>query len=638
MNLELTPGSLPPCRPVRKKAGQYYLSGEIGDGGMATVYVGHQGARSGLKRTVAVKILHEHLARDRDVTSRFLDEMRLVSLIDHPFVCKVFDHGETEDGRPYFAMEYLMGEPLWRVLRAMAPMVREPGKLTAPERIAFVVRVIAGLAEGLHAAHEARDVEGNALNIIHRDISPQNLFVLYDGTVRLVDFGVARHETNTRHTKTGAIMGKLPYLAPEHVHGELYDRRLDIWSLGVVLWELLACRRLFRRAKEMPTLRAICYDPVPRVSEMGVGDEELDAIVLRALERNVQNRTRTARELATALERWLGRKNLSVSAGDISDYMQQLFPGSQFERQRWARSSPEIDPNESLDQAAIAASGAFPAEAAIDDVAVTATRTLTGDDLSDAVTPVLPLALDSGVHRVATTREAEATLSLVGPALAPATVPARRPRPTLRAAASFGVAFTLAVLAFFLGAPSLKPPASLAPTPDRAEASLELPAERAAPPASHSDVSLVAVAEAAPLDKPPEPAPVEPVAPVAPALPAARKQSPVAPAPASSPSAPSVERSARSAPRELGDVYVTTIGGKATVIERGRVLGTTPLRVRLPAGTHALQLVPLSGGTGTSVTATVTAGGTALVSARLSSNRAAGAVDSGSATPSGKAK
>lgn len=646
MNLELTPGSLPPCRPVRKRAGQYYLSGEIGDGGMATVYVGHQCARSGLKRTVAVKILHEHLSRDRDVASRFLDEMRLVSLIDHPFVCKIFDHGETLDGRPYFAMEYLMGEPLWRVLRAMVATVREPGKLVALDRVAFVVRVIAGLAEGLHAAHEARDEQGNPLNVIHRDISPQNLFVLYDGTVRLVDFGVARHETTTRHTKTGAIMGKLPYLAPEHVHGETYDRRLDIWSLGVVLWELLACRRLFRRPKEMPTLRAICYDPVPSLAEMGVGDEELDAIVLRALERNVQKRTRTAREFATALERWLSHKNVSVSAGDISDQMQLLFPGCQVERERWARSSPEVDIYDSSDHKV-----APHTDIAVDPHGVTATRTLTSDERMDEATPILSSALDSRSHVASTTFNPEDTLSIIRSSLlqprldmiaaalaaVPAATPERRVRPNLRAVGSLGLAFTLAVFAFMFGAHALEPPATLTTPPVRAAARLtELPRVEAPPSTSHdSDVTLVSAAEISPLDK----APVELQAPLEQQAPPLKKVA-IAPVPLNSPPAPPATATAPPSPvpAEFGDVYVTTTGGKATVLERGRVLGTTPLRVRLPTGTHVLELAPLGGGSGTSVTTTVTAGGTALVSARLASDRSGSGTDSGaSAARLGKA-
>lgn len=659
MNSEITPASLPPCRTVRKKAGQYRLTGEIGDGGMATVYVGHQISRSGLKRAVAVKILHEHLSRDREVTRRFLDEMRLVSLIDHPFVCKIFDHGETTDGRPYFAMEYLMGEPLWRVLRAM---VRGRGKLETQERVAFVVRVIAGLAEGLHAAHEARDDQGTALNVIHRDISPQNLFVLYDGTVRLVDFGVARHETTTRHTKTGAIMGKLPYLAPEQIHGEAYDRRLDIWALGVVLWELLACRRLFRRAKEMPTLRAVCYDPVPRLSDMGVGDEELDAIVLRTLERNVQRRTRTARELATALERWLARKNLSMTAADVSDHMHLLFPGSRVERERWARSSPEIGIDDLSDQATTAPSlhwrkmvsreaelwreSHTDTDTAVDRERATATYTITSDDLIDEVTSVLPVDVDmSSLFTNTKTPKPDDVPSITSPsvcrpeqgllalatstavppapvfalALAPAAKPKRRVRPNLRAIGSLGLAFALAAFAVLFGAHALRPPATLTTAPVRAASRLvELPASKASPSTLHdAEVTLVSAAEPSPLDKAPEPAADDAPEP-APAL----KQVITSATPPKAVAAvePAAAPSPNPAAGEFGEVYVTTSGGKATVFERGRVLGTTPLRVRLAAGTHVLDLAPIGGGTGMSVTTTVTSGGTALVSARLASN------------------
>lgn len=643
----LTPVSLPPCRTVRKKAGQYRLTGEIGDGGMATVYVGHQIGRSGLKRAVAVKILHEHLSHDREVTRRFFDEMRLVSLIDHPFVCKVFDHGETTDGRPYFAMEYLMGEPLWRVLRAM---VRGRGKLDTHERVAFVVRVIAGLAEGLHAAHEARDDQGNALNVIHRDISPQNLFVLYDGTVRLVDFGVARHEADTRHTKTGAIMGKLPYLAPEQIHGEAYDRRLDIWALGVVLWELLACRRLFRRPKEMPTLRAVCYDPVPRLSDMGVGDEELDAIVLRALDRNVHKRTRTARELATALERWLSRKNISMTAADISEQMQQLFPGSQVERERWARSTPEIGVDDFTDQATTAPSLQWrkmvvreaqlwreshtDTDTAVDKQAVEATYMVDSEDLIEEVTSVVAVDIDlaplvetpppsllrtptPGAPSVTSPSVVVPESELAATATARSAVGGRRwPRPNLRAIGSLGLVVTLAAAAVVLGVRAFTAPTTVATPPVRAVARLvALPTSDASTPAVHeADVTLVSAAEPSPLDKAPDP--VEPAVPAAPAL---RKLA-ITPPPATK-SNPLVERPDPSpAVAEFGEVYVTTAGGKATVFEGGRVLGITPLKVRLTTGTHVLELAPLGGGAGMAVTTTVLSGGTALVSARLAAD------------------
>ncbi len=328
--------SLPPARVVDLRLGPYSPCFEVGSGGMASVYVAREDSSHGLERTVALKVMHEHLARQGDFKRRFLDEARVLMQIQHPYVCRVVGYGE-EEGYPYLAMEYLIGEPLSRVFGAL----RRRSELLSPtHRARLFARVVADLAEGLHAAHEARDSSGRSLSIVHRDISPQNLFVLYDGTVRVVDFGIANFANRQVRTVTSGLFGKPPYLAPEQIEGNEYDRRADIWALGVVLWELVTLSYLFRRETRVRTMRAVTEEPIPSVDEYAEGlPPGLDAILRTALQRDVDKRYATARDFARALEQWLSRTGGPVSHAELGEFLTDFFPGSQSERRRWATES-----------------------------------------------------------------------------------------------------------------------------------------------------------------------------------------------------------------------------------------------------------------------------------------------------------
>lgn len=331
--------SLPPSRRVTLKFGDYRPCLEIGTGGMATVYIARELERSGLQRTVALKVMHEHLARTERYKKRFLDEARILSRLTHPFVCRVFGYGEDDDGRPFMAMEYLVGEPLSRVLRALK---HQANGLSCSERARLFGRVIADMAEGIHSAHETRDHDGQLLGVVHRDVSPQNLFMMYDGTVRIVDFGIAWYRDRYVQTATTSrLIGKLPYMAPEQVQGAKYDRRVDVWALGVVLWELVTLERLFRRDTEVQTMEAVCFDTIPLVSEVAPGlPPGFDAILNRALQRDPELRYQTAREFAHDLEVWLTTAGQAVTHADLSRILSSCFPGSEKERMRWAEVAP----------------------------------------------------------------------------------------------------------------------------------------------------------------------------------------------------------------------------------------------------------------------------------------------------------
>lgn len=301
---------------------------------MATVYLAQESGESGLQRTVALKVMHDHLSRTDRYKKRFLDEARILSRLAHPYVCKVFGYGE-ENGRPFMAMEYLIGEPLSRVVRAVK---HRAASLRNGDRARIFARVIADIAEGIHAAHETRDGQGRLLGVVHRDVSPQNLFVLYDGTVRILDFGIAWYRDRYVQTATTSrLIGKLPYMAPEQIQGAAYDRRVDIWALGVVLWELITLERLFRRETEVRTMDAVCSEEILPLSEVIEGiPAGLDPIMARVLERDPARRYQTALELSHDLELWLSKTGQPVTHGELGRVLGELFPGSEQERRRWA--------------------------------------------------------------------------------------------------------------------------------------------------------------------------------------------------------------------------------------------------------------------------------------------------------------
>jgi serine/threonine-protein kinase len=247
-------------------------------------------------------------------------------------VCSLIDLGKTDDSY-FLVMEYVTGEPLSEVVHVLGKKHRE---LTGnPARLPLIAaRIFARLCEGLHAVHETCDERGRPLNIVHRDITPQNLFVLYDGTVRLMDFGIAHSEAALHRTEAGIVMGKVGYLAPEQLatHAAA-DRRWDIWSMGVVLWELLAGRRLFVGKSLGSAPREIAEMPIPPPSVYNCEvSPALDTVVLRALQRDPSKRFSTAREFGLALERVLADAGDSVAAARVADWLEDLFPGRAVEK------------------------------------------------------------------------------------------------------------------------------------------------------------------------------------------------------------------------------------------------------------------------------------------------------------------
>jgi serine/threonine protein kinase len=305
------------------RLGPYQIVCELASGGMATVYLALYRSVEGFEKLCAVKRIHPHLANDRAFTNMFADEAQIAARISHPFVCSVFSFGRSQRSH-YIAMEFLRGEPLSAVCRRVG---RSPEIGDDPRYPALAARLLANLAEGLHAAHTLRDDSGAPFDVVHRDVTPHNLFVLYDGSVRVTDFGIAHARRRLHQTEGQKLKGKLSYIAPEQLNAGTVDRLVDIWSLGVTLWELLAGRRLFLGASEGETLSAVMSRVVRPPSTFRASvPKELDRIVLRALERDVSKRYKTARDFARDLERFLASIGDSVPAMDVADWMAQVFP------------------------------------------------------------------------------------------------------------------------------------------------------------------------------------------------------------------------------------------------------------------------------------------------------------------------
>ncbi|MCC6214721.1 MAG: serine/threonine protein kinase [Polyangiaceae bacterium] len=326
--------------------GRYRVVGDLGVGGMASVHLARADGPGGFQKWVAIKRIHSHLASDEEFIHMFLDEARIAARVSHPNVAQVFDLAKT--GETYWlAMEYLHGEPLRELIRA----VEEDG--APPLGPDLSAKLVSEAAEGLHAAHEARDKDGNPLNLVHRDVSPHNLFVTFDGAVKVVDFGIAKVRGRLSETRAGTLKGKVAYMSPEQVRGDAVDRRTDVFALGVVLWELTTQRRLFRVDSDLETVERVQACKVPRPTTLVPGyPPELEQVVMKALAKDASQRFQTARELSRALQQCLQRRGAFVGADEIGAYLKRTLD-DRFEKREahlaWAAeatqttSLPELD-------------------------------------------------------------------------------------------------------------------------------------------------------------------------------------------------------------------------------------------------------------------------------------------------------
>jgi eukaryotic-like serine/threonine-protein kinase len=296
----------------RLTVGRYEVYEAIARGGMGAVHVGRLLGAVGFGRIVAIKRMHPQLLSEPEVAKMFLDEARLASRIQHPNVVSVLDVVEAGD-ELLLVMEYVRGESLSALLRAE---LRERGP--APLRIAAAV--VAQALRGLHAAHEARGPEGDLLELVHRDISPQNILVGVDGLARVLDFGVAKSTQRLQSTREGELKGKPAYMAPEQLQGKA-SRQTDVYAMGVVLWEALAGRRLFAGESDLQIMAQILEATIdaPSVHRPEISPA-LDAIVRQALASDPAGRFATAREMALAIE----QTGETASAAEVGAWVEAV--------------------------------------------------------------------------------------------------------------------------------------------------------------------------------------------------------------------------------------------------------------------------------------------------------------------------
>jgi serine/threonine protein kinase len=277
-------------------AERYLVFDEIGVGGMASVHLGMLTGAVGFRRIVALKQLHARFIHDPDFVAQFINEARLAARIHHANVVQTLDVVWTGT-QLLLVMEYVDGDTLNRVLRSAVERRQQ-----VPIEVAC--SMVTGVLHGLHAAHEVRDEEGARLDIVHRDVSPQNILIGRDGIARVLDFGVAKALAQSPNTQSGLLKGKFGYMAPEQLMRGHVDRRTDVFAAGVVLWETLTCRRLFQASKniEQAMSRVVTADIPPPSLYRSEIPPKLDAIVMKSMERDADNRFQSAEELAIAME------------------------------------------------------------------------------------------------------------------------------------------------------------------------------------------------------------------------------------------------------------------------------------------------------------------------------------------------
>jgi eukaryotic-like serine/threonine-protein kinase len=300
--------------------GKYTLVRKLATGGMAEVFLARSDGPMGFQKKLVVKRILPHFGEDQNFINMFLSEARLAAELNHPNVVQIFDFGQA-DGQYYIAMEFIDGPNLRSLNKAARETV---GAISLP----LCARIIALAAEGLGYAHDLKDQSGTPMNLVHRDISPDNVLVSRTGGVKVVDFGIAKASTQPHLTKSGVIKGKLAYMPPEQLAREPLDRRADVFALGVVLYELACGAMPFDATSEVSIIQAIMgNDPLVRASVKRPDlPKALDAIISKCLEKNVQLRYPSCRELQHDLEKFIASTGEVVSVADVGKLVEHLFP------------------------------------------------------------------------------------------------------------------------------------------------------------------------------------------------------------------------------------------------------------------------------------------------------------------------
>ncbi|MFO0553516.1 MAG: serine/threonine-protein kinase [Polyangiaceae bacterium] len=300
---------------------RYRLIAEIGRGGMAEVYLAVAQGPGGFNKLVVVKKTLQNLALQPDILAMFMDEARLAARMNHPNVVQTYEFGE-EDGRHFIAMEYLDGQAYSRVLSRLRGRTGGLETMTLGHHLRVVMDTLAGL----HHAHELRDFDGSPLYVVHRDISPQNVFITYDGSIKVVDFGIAKAQDSSARTVTGEIKGKVTYMSPEQIRGEPLDRRADLFSVGVMLWEAVAGGRMWRELPDMTVVHELIHGRIPSIRAAVPNiPPQLAQIIERALAPDREHRYPSALAMQRELDEFAFTSRSRVDGQEVGHIVSELF-------------------------------------------------------------------------------------------------------------------------------------------------------------------------------------------------------------------------------------------------------------------------------------------------------------------------
>ncbi|MCP3140692.1 serine/threonine protein kinase [Pyxidicoccus xibeiensis] len=340
----------PAAQQQQREFGKYRLIDRIAVGGMAEIFLAHQQGEDGRESPVVIKRIRPHLSKHAAFVKMFLNEARLAAQLNHPNVVQIHDLGKIAESH-FIAMEYVAGRDMRRV-------VPKAEALGIPFPLVYAVKIASCVCAGLHHAHTKVDLYGNPLNIVHRDVSPENVVVAFDGSVKILDFGIAKAANQVGQTRTGEIKGKLSYMSPEQCLGSPLDCRSDIFSLGVVLYEWLTGFKLFTGESEVAVMRSITEGKIYAPSYFREDlPERLEAILMKALERDRDKRYQTAAQMQKDLDAFLDAYEFTPTALHLSNFIKQLFEEElQAEQRRMAtRAASAPTSEEALELAEVVA-------------------------------------------------------------------------------------------------------------------------------------------------------------------------------------------------------------------------------------------------------------------------------------------
>ncbi|HEY2745894.1 MAG TPA: serine/threonine-protein kinase, partial [Polyangia bacterium] len=316
---------------------KYLLLRQLAIGGMAEVYLARQSGPAGFEKECVIKRILPSLAADQQFVNMFLDEARIAARLSHPNIVQIFDLGSITQGDYFLAMEHVHGVDLQQIEEAEA---QRGGRIP----LAIAVRIASNVAEGLEHAHRATDARGKALGLVHRDVTPSNVIISFDGVGKILDFGIAKAVAKKGRTEVGVIKGKIPYMSPEQVQGEALDSRSDIFSLGTMLYELTTGHKPFDGEGPADlSMKILHTEPHPPDFYVERFPAPLSDVVARAMAKKPEDRFQSAREVSEALEEFLLQAGIRCNSHDVAAYLDGLFPGMRDKARAEAAASLPIE-------------------------------------------------------------------------------------------------------------------------------------------------------------------------------------------------------------------------------------------------------------------------------------------------------